>query len=138
MSTKKVIQDFGRQYVLSAVQKLTYEDAVDGTLDACEIAIPEDAVILSGRLIVTTAFNTATSAVLDAGWSADPNGYLAATNLKTTGQTDFIAGSIAGVTTSTTVPVTLAYTGVGAVPTTGEAYVVVEYVVKGRANENQD
>lgn len=138
MSTKKVIKDFGRQYTLSAVQKITFEDAVDGTLDLCTIELPEDAFIISGALIVTTAFNTATTAVLDVGWGDDPNGYLAATNLKSAAKTSFIAGTLAVLTSATTVPITLLYTGVGAAPTTGEAYLVVEYVVKGRANENQD
>ena len=138
MATKKVIQDFGRQYALTAVQKITYADAVDGTLDACTIELPEDAFILSGAVIVTTAFNSGTSDVIEVGYAGDPNFYLTSTSIAATGRTAFIAGGVAGVTTSTTVPITLDWTGVGAVPTTGEAYVVVEYVVKGRANENQD
>ena len=34
MATKKVIQDFGRQYTLAAVQAFDYTDSLDGTLEA--------------------------------------------------------------------------------------------------------
>lgn len=138
MATVKVLKDSGRQYSLTAVQKITVADHLDGTLGTLTLELPADAFIVAAALIVTTAFNTGTTHTLSIGHSGSATFYLGATDLKTAARTSFTAGALAAVTTATTGVVLFTSTPVGTAPTTGEAYIVVEYVVKGRANENQD
>ena len=139
MATVKVIEDFGRQFPLTAVQKFTYADLLDGTMEATTIALPEDAIILSGAVIVTTVFNSTTSDSLTLGYSGDADYYLTATDIQALGRTSLVTAPLAALTTAAKVPMTVAVaSGTDDTATTGELYVVVEYVVKGRANENQD
>jgi hypothetical protein len=139
MATVKVIQDFGRQYPLTAVQKVTFEDLNDGTLAACTIELPENAIILSGFLDVTVAFNSTTSDSFTLGYDGDADFYLTATDGQAVARTSILAAGLAPVTVAAKVPMTIALTpGTADTATTGVAYVVVEYVVVGRANENQD
>ena len=136
MPTKKVIQDFGRQYTLAAVQEISYADGLDGTLDALTIQLPEDAIVTGGYVVVETAFNTGTTHVINVGYSGSLTAFATAVNLKSAAATALVG--LGTVTDSTSSTVTVGHTPVGADATAGAATIVVEYVVKGRANENQD
>jgi hypothetical protein len=138
MATKKAVQDFGRQYPLVAFQKIVFGDANDGAIDDITIELPENSIIMGGRIIVSTAFNSGTSDVIIIGHSGDDNYYLTTTSIAATGVTEFVAGQNI-LTTAATGSILLDWTrGAETDATTGEMYVVVEYVVVGRANENQD
>jgi hypothetical protein len=139
MATKKVIQDFGRQYTLAAVQAFDYTDSLDGTLEALSIQLPVNAIITGGYINVTTAFDTGTTHVLD----LDDDGtgttaILNAVNLKSAAITEIsgLGEYVDGTAVTGNLQVT--DTPAGTDPTAGQGYIVVEYVVVGRANENQD
>lgn len=97
---------------------------------------------ITGRLVVEEAFNAGTSMVLDIGRaagsvggspvSASANAYLNDGNLAAAGNTAFTA--LPGVVGDDTggIQLTVTPTIVGAAPTTGKAYVVVEYAIAGR------
>jgi hypothetical protein len=138
MSTKKVIQDFGRQFPLTAVQKIVFGDTLDDSINALTIELPENALMLDGYLTTTTVFNSTTADVLTIGDGTDVDYYLAAGNLQSAVRKQFTTAALAKLTTDANKSLVLTWSGATGDATTGEAYVVVEYVVVGRANENQD
>lgn len=90
--------------------------------------LPDGARVLRSHIFVETAFNAATTNVLDVGTAADPDQFLptatvlaGATGLKTVAP-PALQGVIVGDT-----PVTAIYSYTGAAPTTGLATVIIEY-----------
>lgn len=129
------LANVSRQYPLVAVQQFDYADLVNGAAAALKVALPTGAIVVGGGVLVETAFNSGTSAVVDlglAGVSAD--GLAADLNLKTTG-----FKPITGVYTpnygGASVEATLA--AVGTAATAGAGKLIVEYIVVGRGNEVQ-
>lgn len=126
-----ITKDSGRQDVLAAVVDFTYADLVDATAVEA-INMPAGAIVVGGRLVITTAFNSGTSDTIAVGDGT--NAYLAATSVAATGSTE-LAG---GLPYSASDTVDLTWDGTGAVPTAGAGKLIVEYVVSGRACEVQD
>ncbi len=84
MAIKK---DNGRQYPLIAKVAFAYSDLVSGVA-AEAIDLPPNATIIGGELVIETAFNSATTSVIDVGDGADPNRYTASSvNVKVAGRT---------------------------------------------------
>lgn len=126
------VKDIARQYPLSAVIRVAYDDLVSG--EALAIAeIPGNAVITGGEVYVQTAFDSATSDAFDL--SDGTVTYLSAVNAQATGRTAFTLTSAAQVSVPTDISLTL--TSVGGPATAGELLIRFEYVVEGKQNENQ-
>lgn len=91
-------------------------------------AIPNGAVITAVEVLITAAFNAATTNVLTVGTDATADLYLAAADVAegSTGLTRYI-GKAAKLAANTEITVT--YTQTGTAATTGAAVVMVEYVV---------
>lgn len=122
----------GRQCVLSAAIPFTYADLTSGEITEA-IDLPGGAYIVSGEVVVTTAFNSATSDAIEVGLlSGATNDLLSSTSIAATGITPIVpfAGSLA-----TTDTVTVEWTGVGAAPTAGAGFLRVDYTIDGRATE---
>lgn len=135
------IKASGRQYPLVARVPFTYEDLTSGVAEEA-LDLPPNAEVISGEVVVTTAWNsdggTTPADSLIVGDGDDTNRYSASViDLRTTGRT---ALDLTGYV----------YTGMDTVdlqwdpnsdtttaPTQGEAFLVVEYIITGRANENQ-
>ncbi len=92
--------------------------------------IPSGAVVLGVSAVVSVAFDSATSDVIDIGTSADANGFASAVDISSVGlkAADDLATSDDLVTSVETL-LTATWTGVGTAPTVGTVDVVVEYAV---------
>lgn len=127
------IQNAGRQTLLVAEQEFTYADVVNGLLEL-EVALPAGAIILGGGVLVQTAFNPGTSAVLDVGDSADADRYVADANLAAAGYVPFTG---VGYFNQAGRNATLTATVVGAAATAGKGRIIVSYAQAGVATETQ-
>lgn len=120
----------GRQELIVATVDFGFADLVSG-VDLSALDLPRNAVVTGGDVVVTTAFNSATSDVLDVGDATVQNRYLNDANLAAVGRTALIATGF--VTTATQPAITVRWVGVGAAPTAGACRLTVHYYVKGRA-----
>lgn len=118
----------GRQSLQTAYVDFTLADLTSGT-DTNAIELPYGAVIVSGAVYTSVAFNSGSGDVIDVGDSASQNRYLN-------------DASIAAVGADALVPtgyvhqggwVTLRWTGTGTAATTGTARLVLNYFVEDRA-----
>lgn len=115
----------------------------NGTTSANTLAmnifeLPAGAIVVGGQISVITAFNSATSDVVDLGDSGSATRYASALNVHTAGgvalsRSDYVLPATGGNTGN----IKLKWTGVGAAPTAGEILVAVEYVLPGKSHEIQ-
>lgn len=125
----------GRQYPLAAVLEFTFADQAVPIADAPAIELPANAVVTGGYVEVTTAYvGLGASATIDL--QIDNVSLLAAAV-----DLDVAAGTGAAIVpngakmaATNTVDVTIAGTGTA---TAGAVRVIIEYIIVGRANENQ-
>ena len=92
--------------------------------------LPSGAVVIGASAVVSVAFDSATSDVIDIGTSADADGFASAVDISSVGlkAADDLATSDDLVTTADTL-ITATWTGAGAAPSAGTVDVIVEYVV---------
>ena len=122
-----------RQYALTAVVPFTFADLTTGVL-APAVELPSDAVVLSGSISISTAFNSGTTDTLTVGDEDDDDRYVAGVNGQAAAMTALVP---TGFQYTTTKSVGIKWTGVGTVPTQGEGLLIVQYVREGRSNEVQ-
>ncbi len=122
-----------RQDILSANVDINFGDIATGVA-ANAVELPAGAIIVGGFLSTITAFNSGTS---DVAVITAPNTdvLLTSTSIHAAGFTGALATSGKAMITSGNVTIT--WTGVGAVPTTGKVRLVVKYIVVGRTMVNQ-
>lgn len=133
MAFKKVNE---RQWPLFVCAELAADsgDFAAASLVTAVVDLPPNAVVTGGGVLVDTAFNSTTNG-LDVGDADDPDRYTSAVvDLKTVGYTA-LDGEFLRYPAGKTL--TFDYTTTGTAPTTGKAYVLIEYVIVGRATENQ-
>lgn len=121
----------GRQELISASLVINFNDPVAyGTAEAA-FDLPGQAILVGGDVTVLTAWNSATSATLKLGDTADDDRYTATPiDLKTAGRT---ALTITGFrhTVAESLKALLAQTGAAA--TAGQARISIQYYVLGRS-----
>lgn len=128
MSIKK---NSGRQELVVAYLDIAFSDVTAYGLAEDAIEIPGNAVITGGEIVVTEAWNSATSTTLKLGDAADDDRYTAtAVDLKTLGRT---ALTLTGFKHATTESLKALLAQAGAAATRGKARIVVNYYVEGRA-----
>jgi hypothetical protein len=98
------------------------------------IGLPAGAQVIGGWVLVITAYDSATSAVLDVGDAALQNRYANDIDLKTVGRKNLTP---TGFITTAQGAVTATLAQVGAA-TVGEARVYIEYIVARKADVIQD
>lgn len=129
---KALSLDVGRQSILSASIAFDFQHIADTGVAVKAINLPYGAVVQSGRVIVDTAFDNATSAVLDVGDAVVANRYKNDVNLKVAGVTELVP---TGYTSDGgAVLITPVLVGAG---TVGAARLIVNYTIAGRAGETQ-
>lgn len=96
--------------------------------------LPAGAVVIGGDIKVLTAFNSATSDVLSIGDASSATRYLSAQSIAAAART---ALTVPARQVTATEKVTATWTGVGAAPSAGLVHVTLQYIVPGRAVENQ-
>lgn len=126
-----ITKNSGRQELIVATVDFTFAD-IPTTATAYEaMNLPVGAVVVGGDLVVTTAWNTATTATLSIGDVTLATRYGTTIDLKTAART---ALTVTGFTTTSTQPVVNGTTAfVGTAATAGAARLTVTYFVKGRA-----
>ncbi len=126
MSIKK---DFNRQSPIVATVEFALADVASG-VDQPAIDLPPGAVILSGDVVTTQAWDSTTSDVIDVGDAGSQNRYLNDGNFRALG------ARVPLVPTGymhTGGPLTVRWTSGGGTPTTGKARLTVEYIILGRS-----
>ena len=131
-------KDQNRQWPLSLEKTITFSDDLAAVADSVvqELArLPVNARVTGGEIVVETVWNTGTSGVVDIGDVTDPNRYAAAVNLHALGRTALLLDGFK--TTEVERDVNVTPTFVGADATQGQAYIRMQYVIEGKANEVQ-
>jgi hypothetical protein len=95
------------------------------------IVLPEGAQVTRGWVLVTTAYNSATTAILDIGDATVANRYGNDIDLKTVGLKPLTP---TGYIQPGKGPVTVTFAQTGAAGTAGSARVYIEYVVERKAD----
>jgi hypothetical protein len=127
-------KDHGRQPVLSAKIPFTFNDLTSGEITEA-IDLPGGAYIVSGEVVITTAFDSATSDAIEVGLlSGATDDLLSSTSIAATGITAIVpfAGALAATDT-----VTIEWTQVGGGTSAGVGFLRVDYVIDGRATDTQ-
>lgn len=125
-----------RQELITAWVDINLADLTTNVA-ANAMKLPVNAVIHSGRLITTEAWNSTTSDVMDVGDVTSATRYLTDGNIRA------LAANVAlvptgFVTTATQPNLTVTWTSGGGTPTTGKVRLEVQYFIKGRAAFAQD
>lgn len=119
-----------RQDLIVATVDFTYADLPTTATLYDAFDFPPNAVVAGGDIVVTTAWNTGTTATLGVGDVTSNTRYASGVDLKTAART---ALTITGFTNTTTQKqIKLLPTYVGAAATAGAARVTVHYYIKGR------
>jgi hypothetical protein len=131
--------DGARQYPLTAYKDFAYTDLVSGTY-AGLVKVPVGARVLGTKVIISTIFNSATTDQFSigdqpVGSAARPTQY-AAQSADVTAVPTQILGVATNYSYATGGTVGVLWTGAGAAPTTGAGTLFVEYIIEGRALED--
>lgn len=131
-----ITKNAGRQEIALAYVDINFSDLAGSSgADVNALEVPPGAVVVGGAVTTLTAFNSATSDVLDVGDSGSQLRYLNDTNIHATGRAALVP---TGYThTASTRNITVRWVGVGAVPTAGKCRLEVQYYVENRANFTQ-
>ena len=123
-----------RQQVINAYVDISYADLTSGAA-AETIQLPPNAVVISGFVQTTAAFNSGTSDALVVGDSVTANRYLASTSIRTANAVNAL--TVTGYQPTTQSHIQVTWTGAGAAPTAGSLRLYVNYVVIGREQFSQ-
>jgi hypothetical protein len=126
-----ITKNSARQEIVSAYVDFTFADIPTTATSYNALDLPVNAIVLGGDLVVTTAWNTATSATLSIGDAGSATRYATTVDLKTAAR---VALTLAGATHDATNNVLKALTALsGTAATAGAARLTVNYIVKNRA-----
>lgn len=130
-----ITKNAGRQELVTAYVDINLAYVTTG-VDVSALDLPVNAVIVSGSLTTTEAWNSTTSDVMDVGDATTQNRYLNDGNIRALGA--HVALVPTGfVHTSTQPALTVRWVSGGGTPTTGKVRLAVTYYVIGRAAFSQ-
>lgn len=131
-----ISKNSSRQSLIAAFVDIALAD-LTSNVAVSALDLPGKAVIVSGALVTTEAWNSTTSDVLDVGDASSATRYLTDGNIRALGAR--VALVPTGFVHSATQPaLTVTWTSGGGVPTTGKVRLEVQYFVKGRSQFSQD
>ena len=120
----------GRQSIVSAYLDVVLANhATTVALDTIEV--PQGAVIVGGSVVVTEAFNSTSTDVLDIGDSGTANRYKNDIDLTTLALTALVP---TGYVYTAPTKIKATWVSGGGTPTTGAYTLRVDYIVRGRAD----
>lgn len=122
---------YEHQWPLVGYNEFLYSDFADAATQNV-VVLPEGALVIRAFVLVTTAYNSATTATVTVGDSADADRYGSGIDLKTVGLKEL---EPSGYITSAAGPVTITFAQTGDAATAGAARVYVEYVVERKSDE---
>lgn len=126
----------GRQEVLAIYVPLAF-NTITSAAGAAEavVQVPEGAIVVGGSIGVTTAFNSATTDVLDLGDGGNDDRYTATqVNLQTVGENKL---DLTGYQYTAQDNIDIKWTAAGAAATAGAAMLTILYIVEGRAQVSE-
>lgn len=133
MALANADKNVGRQYPLVAFQEFDFADLTAGAATPI-VKLPAGARVIGGELVISTIFNSGTSDKLDVGDGGSATRYIAGgADNASTAQRIAIVPTGYKYTAGDTVDVT--WTAAGAAATAGDGYLMVQYIIDGRANE---
>jgi hypothetical protein len=130
-----ITKNSARQELITAFVDFTYADIPTTATAYAAMDIPQNAVVIGGDLVVTTAWNTGTTATLSVGDVTLATRYATTVDLKTAARTALTLTGFVHTNTQKVLNGTTAY--VGGAATAGAARLTVLYYVKGRAAFSQ-
>ena len=130
-----ITKNSGRQELISAFVDFTFADIPTTATAYAALDIPVNAVVVSGDLVVTTAWDTQTTATLSVGDATTPTRYAATVDLKSAARTALTLTGFIHTNTNKVLNATTAFVGTAA--TVGAARLTVHYYVKGRVAFSQ-
>lgn len=119
-----------RQSLVVLYKDFTYDQLTSGA-DKTVAEVPAGAVIVMGDVVMDTAFNSATSDVLDVGDAGSENRYKDDINIASAARTAIIP---TGYVYTAPTAITLRWTGAGTAPSAGAGRLFLAYYVRGRAD----
>lgn len=129
-----ITKNSGRQAIDLAYVDIALADLTTG-VDIEAMSLPPGAVIVGGAVVVSEAFNSTTSDVIDVGDGSSQNRYLNDGNIHATGRVALVPTGF--VVTAATAKLTVRWVSGGGTPTTGKARLEVQYYVEKRACHSQ-
>lgn len=126
-----ITKNSARQETISAFVDFTFADIPTTATVYAALDLPVNAIVVGGDLVVTTAWNTATTATLSVGDATLATRYATTVDLKTAARTALTNTGFTHGAADNSLRGTTAY--VGAAATAGAARLRVDYIVKGRA-----
>lgn len=130
-----VTKNAGRQAPIVAWVDFTFADIPVTATVYDLIDLPPGAIVIGGDLVVTTAWNTATTATLSLGDASAATRYGATIDLKAAARTELTPTGFVHTPTEKAIRGTTAFAGAAA--TAGAARLRVDYIVKGRSAFSQ-
>jgi hypothetical protein len=124
-----ITKNVSRQELLVAYVDINLADVVSAA-DGAAIDLPPNAVIVSGNIVTTEAWNSTSTDVFDVGDAVSQNRYLNDGNIRS------LAADVPLVPTGYEHPggaLTVRWTSGGGSPSTGKARLTVMYYIAGRA-----
>lgn len=128
-----ITKNASRQELVTAFVDFTFADIPTTAVIYDALDLPVNAVVVGGDIVVSTAWNTATSAAANIGDATLATRYGSAIDLKVAARTALTAAALGFVHSNTEKTLRVAPTYVGAAATAGAARLSVQYYVKGRA-----
>jgi hypothetical protein len=122
-----------RQTPLVATVEFSFADFVSG-VGAIACALPQNAVVTGGQIIIDTAFNGSVSVGAEIGDVGVVDRYLGVTSVLATGLTALVPTGYAVENANRNVLIEI--TEGGTASSQGAGRLQVEYIVEGRSNEN--
>lgn len=122
-----------RQYPLVATVDFSFADFVS-SVGAVACALPQNAVVTGGAIIIDTAFNGTVSVGAEVGDVGAAARYLSTTSVLATGRTALVPTGYQVENANRDVLIEI--TEGGTASTAGAGRLQVEYVVEGRSTEN--
>jgi len=127
--------DNARQWQLSAVQEVVFDDILTAGLSAITIELPPGAIVVGGGVLVTTPSDAAGVATLSVGLTGgSATAFTGAVDIKTAAYSAFATGVGTFLPNGGTLNLTSA---ANTDDTASALQVLVHYVVVGRGNEVQ-
>ena len=130
-----ITKNSARQELISAFVDFTFADIPTTATAYAALDLPVNAVVVSGSLVVTTAWDTQTTATLSVGDATTPTRYAATVDLKAAALTALTLTGFIHTNTQKVLNATTAFVGTAA--TVGAARLSVNYFVKGRVGFSQ-
>lgn len=128
-----ITKNSARQELITAFVDFTYADIPTTATIYDALDLPANAVVVGGDVLVTTAWNTGTTAAANVGDTTLATRYGSAIDLKTAARTALTAAALGFIHTNTEKVLKVAPTYVGGAATAGAARLSVQYYVKGRS-----